>query len=145
MEDAIRRSNLELPAGRIESQQREFSVTSQTDLVRPAQFGEIVIKNVNGFPVKIRDVAQVEEGAADERSSVRLNGRQAISAGVIRQATANPLTLSQGVRDMIPKLKSRPAAGHHDRHRQRQLGLHRPLGQERLHDHRAKRSCWWRW
>ncbi len=106
VEDAITRSNLELPAGRIESQQREFSVTSQTDLVRPAQFGEIVIKNVNGFPVKIRDVAQVEEGAADERSSVRLNGRQAISAGVIRQATANPLTLSQGVRDMIPKLKS---------------------------------------
>ena len=106
VEDAIRRSNLELPAGRIESQQREFSVTSQTDLVRPAQFGEIVIKNVNGFPVKVRDVAQVEEGAADERSSVRLNGRQAISAGVIRQATANPLTLSQGVRDMIPKLKS---------------------------------------
>ncbi|HWI80533.1 efflux RND transporter permease subunit [Ramlibacter sp.] len=105
VEDAIRRSNLELPAGRIESQQREFSVTSQTDLVRPAQFAEIVIKNVNGFPVKIRDVAQVEEGAADERSSVRLNGRTAISAGVIRQATANPLTLAEGVRDMIPKLK----------------------------------------
>src|SRR5512133_3916515 len=106
VEYASTRSNLELPAGRIESQQREFSVTSQPDLVRPAQFGEIVIKSVNGFPVKIRDVAQVEEGAADERSSVRLNGRQAISAGVIRQATANPLTLSQGVRDMIPKLKS---------------------------------------
>jgi multidrug efflux pump len=106
VEDAVRRSNLELPAGRIESQQREFSVTSQTDLVRPAQFAEIVVKNVNGFPVKIRDVARVEEGAADERSSVRLNGRQAISAGVIRQATANPLTLSQGVREMIPKLKA---------------------------------------
>jgi multidrug efflux pump len=106
VEDAITRSNLELPAGRIESQQREFSVTSQTDLVRPAQFGQIVVKNVNGFPVKVRDVARVEEGAADERSSVRLNGRQAISAGVIRQATANPLTLSQGVREMIPKLKA---------------------------------------
>lgn len=106
VEDAIRRSNLELPAGRIESQQREFSVTSQTDLVRPAQFAEIVIRNVNGFPVKVRDVARVQEGAADERSSVRLNGRQAISAGVIRQATANPLTLSQGVRDMIPRLKA---------------------------------------
>jgi multidrug efflux pump len=106
VEDAIRRSNLELPAGRIESQQREFSVTSQTDLIKPAQFAEIVIRNVNGFPVKLRDVARVEEGAADERSSVRLNGRQAISAGVIRQATANPLTLSRDVREMIPKLKA---------------------------------------
>jgi multidrug efflux pump len=106
VEDAIRRSNLELPAGRIESQQREFSVTSQTDLFRPGQFAEIVIRNVNGFPVKIRDVARVQEGAADERSAVRLNGRPAISVGVIRQATANPLTLSQGVREMIPRLKA---------------------------------------
>ena len=106
VEDAIRRSNLELPAGRIESQQREFSVTSQTDLVRPAQFGEIVIKNVAGFPVKVRDVARVQEAAADERSRVRLNGKTAISAGVIRQATANPLDLSAGVREMIPKLKA---------------------------------------
>lgn len=105
IEDAVRRSNLEVPAGRIESQQREFSVTSQTDLVRPAQFADIVIRNVNGFPVRIRDVATVQEAAADERSNVRLNGRQAISAGVIRQATANPLTLSQGVREMIPRLK----------------------------------------
>jgi multidrug efflux pump len=105
VEDAIRRSNLELPAGRIESQQREFSVTSQTDLIKAAQFGDITIRNVNGFPIKIRDVAKVEEGAADDRSRVRLNGKASISAGVIRQATANPLELSKGVRDMMPRLQ----------------------------------------
>ncbi|MCW5233633.1 efflux RND transporter permease subunit [Verminephrobacter eiseniae] len=106
VEDAIRRSNLGLPAGRIESQQREFSVTSQTDLSTPAQFGAIVIRTVNGFPVRIRDVARVEEGPADERSRVRLNGRDAISVGVIRQATANPLEVSQGVRAMMPRLRA---------------------------------------
>ncbi|MDO9405796.1 MAG: efflux RND transporter permease subunit [Polaromonas sp.] len=106
VEDAIRRSNLELPAGRIESQQREFSVTSQTDLLRPAQFGDITIKNVNGFSVKVRDVARVQEGAADERTAVRLNGRSAVAVGVIRQATANPLDLSRGVQDAIPQLKN---------------------------------------
>ena len=111
VEDAIRRSNLEVPGGRIESQQREFSVTSQTDLLRPAQFGDIPIKNVNGFPVKIRDVARVQEAAADERSAVRLNGREAISAGVIRQATVNPLRLSDGVRAMLPKLQADLPAG----------------------------------
>lgn len=105
VEDAIRRSNLELPAGRIESQQREFSVTSQTDLAKPEQFGNIVIRSVNGFPVRLRDVARVQEAPADERSQVRLNGKLAIGAGVIRQATANPLSLSQGVRDMIPQLE----------------------------------------
>lgn len=106
VEDAIRRSNLELPAGRIESQQREFSVTSQTDLTRPEQFGAIVVKNVTGFAVRLRDVARVQEAAADERSTVRLNGKPAISAGVIRQATANPLTLAAGVREMLPRLKA---------------------------------------
>jgi multidrug efflux pump len=106
VEDAIRRSNLELPAGRIESSNREFSVSSQTDLARPGQFGDIVIRSVNGFPVKLRDVAQIREDAANDRSLVRLNGQPAISAGVIRQATANPLELSKGVRDMIPRLKA---------------------------------------
>ena len=105
VEDAIRRQNLELPAGRIESQQREFSVVSQTDLTTPAQFSDIVIKTVGGFSVRLRDVGRVEEGAADERSAVRLNGRPAISAGVIRQTTANPLELSKGVRDMLPRLQ----------------------------------------
>ena len=106
VEDAIRRNNLELPAGRIESQQREFSVTSQTDLKSAAQFSDIVVRTVNGFPVRIRDVARVEESAASDRSRVRLNGRDAISVGVIRQATANPLELSQGVRAMLPILKA---------------------------------------
>jgi multidrug efflux pump len=106
VEDAIRRNNLELPAGRIESSNREFSVSAQTDLNRAGQFGDIVIRNFNGFPVKLRDVAQVREGAASDRSTVRLNGQSAISAGVIRQATANPLELSAGVREMIPKLKA---------------------------------------
>ncbi|NMM77591.1 multidrug transporter AcrB [Acidovorax sp. SRB_14] len=106
VEDAIRRNNLELPAGRIESQQREFSVTSQTDLGQPGQFADIVLRTVNGFPVRLRDVARVEEGAASDRSKVRLNGREAISVGVIRQATANPLELSAGVRAMLPTLKA---------------------------------------
>jgi multidrug efflux pump len=110
-EDAIRRSNLEVPAGRIESTQREFSVTSQTDLSRPPQFSDIIIKNAAGFPVRIRDVGRVEEGAADERSGTRLNGRSAITAGVIRQATANPLDLSSDVRAMIPKLQADLPAG----------------------------------
>ena len=106
VEDALRRSNLEVPAGRIESTQREFSVTSQTDLSKPGQFSDIIIKNVNGFPVRMRDIARVEEAAADERSGIRLNGRVAVGAGVIRQATANPLELSKGVRALIPKLQA---------------------------------------
>lgn len=105
VEDALRKQNLEVPAGRIESQQREFSVTAQTDLVSPAQFGDIALKNASGYVVRLRDVARIEQAAASERSSVRLNGVPAVSMGVIRQATANPLEVADGVREVMPKIQ----------------------------------------
>jgi len=106
VEDAIRRANLEVPAGRIESSQREFNVTAATDLQRPEEFASVTIRNVNGLPVRIGDVARVVQGAQDERTSVRLNGRDSISVGVIRQATANPLELSAGVRALLDKVQT---------------------------------------
>ena len=105
VEDALRRSNVEVPAGRIESKFREFNVTAATDLQKPAEFRQVVIKAVNGMPIRIGDVARVEQGPLSERTSTRLNGREAITLGVIRNATANPLDLSAAVRQMIPKIK----------------------------------------
>jgi multidrug efflux pump len=105
VEDALRRSNVEVPAGRIESTLREFNVTAATDLQRPAEFRQVVIKNVNGIPIRIGDVARVEQGPQSERTATRLNGRDAITLGVIRNATANPLDLSAAIRAMIPRVK----------------------------------------
>ncbi len=105
VEDALRRQNLEVPAGRIESAQREFSVTARTDLNTVAQFNEISLKTVAGYTVRLRDVARVEEAAANERSRVRLNGVQSVSTGVIRNATANPLEVADGVRALMPQLQ----------------------------------------
>lgn len=105
VEDALRRSNVEVPAGRIESRLREFNVTASTDLQKPVEFRQVVIKSINGIPVRIGDVARVEQGPQSERTSTRLNGRDAITLGVIRNATANPLDLSSAVRGMIPKIK----------------------------------------
>ena len=106
VEDALRRSNLEVPAGRIESSQREFNVTAATDLQTPEQFRDIALRNVGGVPIRLGDVARVEQGPRDERSSVRLNGRDSISLGVIRQATANPLDLSTDVRRLLEKVRT---------------------------------------
>jgi multidrug efflux pump len=104
VEDALRKQNVEVPAGRIESSQREFSVVSQTDLTKPAEFENIIVRHVNGYPVRMKDVARVEVGPAAERSSVRFNGESAVSLGVIRQATANPLELAGYVKAELPKL-----------------------------------------
>ena len=106
VEESLRRNNVDVPAGRIESQKREFNVTASTDLQRPFEFAQVVIRTVNGVPVRIGDVGTVRQGPASERTATRLNGRDAITLGVVRNATANPLDLSADVRAMIPRIKA---------------------------------------
>ena len=111
VEDALRRGNVEIPSGRIESSNREFSVVSQSDLMRVNEFEDIAIRNTAGYTVRIKDVARVEVAPASERTIVRFNGKNAVSLGVIKQATANPLTLAKAVREVLPKLKAELPAG----------------------------------
>ncbi len=104
VEAALRRQNVEVPSGRIESQQREFTVLAETDLQTPAQFNELVIKEANGYLVRLSDVGRAELGALDERRIVRFNGKPAIALGVVKQATANPLEVSQEVNKVLPEI-----------------------------------------
>ncbi len=108
VEDALRRQNVEVPAGRIESRSREFSVVAKTDLIRPEEFAGIIVKQASdakgSYPVRIADLGRVELGAASERSMVRFNGKSAVALGVIKQATANPLDLSKALRAELPPL-----------------------------------------
>ncbi len=101
VEDALRRQNVEIPAGRIESRAREFSVLTQTDLATPPQFGAIVLRDSGGYAVRLRDVALVELAPASERIITRFNGEPSVSLGVIRQSTANALDLAKAVRAEI--------------------------------------------
>ncbi len=105
VEDALRRQNVEIPSGRIESNQREFTVVSRTDLQRASEFEKVIVKTVNNHTVRISDVARVVIAPQDERTLVRLNGRDAISVGIIKQATANPLILANAVRAQLPDIQ----------------------------------------
>jgi multidrug efflux pump len=104
VEDAIRRQNVEIPAGRIESVKREFNVLSQTDLATPDQFGAIIVKDAGGYQVRVRDVAKVEVAPVSERVITRFRGMPAISLGVVRQSTANTLDLAVAVRREIAEI-----------------------------------------
>ncbi len=104
VEDALRRQNVEIPAGRIESDKREFSVLSLTDLQTPQQFEAIVVREVSGYPVRIRDLGRVEVAPLEERVITRFMGSTSVTLGVIKQAVANPLELSQAVRKEIVEI-----------------------------------------
>jgi multidrug efflux pump len=104
VENALRSQNVELPAGRIESVDREFTVLSRTGLRTPTEFGRVRVKVTDGYQVRLREVARVELGAADERRVSTYNGGQAINVGVIKQAVANPLDVSQALREVLPEI-----------------------------------------
>ena len=105
VEAALLRQNLEIPSGRIESQQREFTVLAEADLRTPQQFDQITIAEVNGYAVRLRDVGRTELGAADERNLVRVNGNPAVGLGVVKQSTANTLDVSRAVKGQLDRLR----------------------------------------
>jgi multidrug efflux pump len=111
IEDALRKSNVEIPAGRVESQMREFNITTATDLRKPEEFADIVIRNVNGMAIRLSDVARIEQGPLAERFSVRYNGNESIALGVLRNSTANPLELSKAITAMMPRIKENLPSG----------------------------------
>ena len=106
IETAIRAQNVDVPGGRIESDTREFTVLTDTRLAEISEFEDIIVKRTQGYLVRLGDVARVEIGPEDERVIARQNGQPAIALGVVKQATANPLEVSQAVRDELPRIIS---------------------------------------
>jgi multidrug efflux pump len=105
VEDALRRQNVEIPAGRIESQQREFTVLLETDLNTPEQFNQLILDDSRGYLLRLSDVGYADIGAQNERSIVRYKGLPAVSMGVVKQATANPLDISDGLVAAMPDVR----------------------------------------
>lgn len=106
VENALRRENIEVPSGRIESAQREFTVLSETDLRTPAQFDQMIIREVNGYPVRLKDVGHAALGAEDERSGIRVDGSPAVGLGVVKQSTANLLDVARDIKAMLPEIQA---------------------------------------
>jgi len=105
VESAITARNVEIPAGRIESTRREFSVRSLGELKTPREFGEMVVTSQGGQVVKLKDVAHVELGPEDTRSIFRYNGIPAVAIGVVRQSKANLIDVAQRIREAIPGIQ----------------------------------------
>jgi multidrug efflux pump len=104
VEAALRLQNVQVPSGRIESRQREFTVLTETDLRTPEEFNNLIIRQVNNYPVRLRDVGFAELGAADDRNAVRVNGNPAVGVGVVKQSNANTLAVAKAVKSELPAL-----------------------------------------
>ncbi|HTN28088.1 MAG TPA: efflux RND transporter permease subunit [Burkholderiales bacterium] len=111
IESALRRQNVELPAGRIESSQREFTVLAEADFRTAEQFNAMIVTQSSGYPVRLRDVGVARLGALDERSIIRVNGNPAVGLGIVKQSTANTLSVAQAVKGELTRMQRDLPAG----------------------------------
>ena len=105
VEAALRRNNIELPAGEIESTRRLFNVRLDTRLRTVQEFRDIVVARIAGYPVPLSDIARVVRGVEDDQILVRANGAEAVGLSVARQSQANTVTISNRVRAEIEKMR----------------------------------------
>lgn len=105
IERALQRANLELPAGELESDARQLSVRLNSRLPTVDAFSNVVIERVGGYPIRLRDIATVVAGVAQDDTIVRNNGKTAVGLAVIRQSQSNTLAISEAVREEIDALQ----------------------------------------
>src|SRR5690606_34761482 len=99
VERALRAENVELPAGRIESKDRDFTLRVERGYRQPAQFAQLPLgKGADGYVVRLGDVATVELGPEERRSYLRSNGVPNVGLGIVRTSTANALDVVRAAR-----------------------------------------------
>ena len=104
VESAIRQGNVELPAGRVESDTREFTVRTDSRLTTAQEFRDLVVKRAGDYQIRLGEIADVQLGAEDEDSIVRADGREAVGLGVLRQPQANTIAVSDAVRLQLAEI-----------------------------------------
>ena len=106
VEQAIQTRSVEIPAGRIESERREFSVRYLGEMRTPEEFADLTVSNTGGRLVKLGDVARVEPGPEDERSVVRYSQQPGVFIGVVRQSKANVIEVAQAVHAELAQISA---------------------------------------
>lgn len=107
LEKAMRDNNLELPGGLIESKNTEFSVKVDATLKTVEAYANLIVKRTPTGVIRLSDVADIKEGAENDRSFVRFNGEKGFGLGVVKQSKANTIQISDEVHKRIKELKTK--------------------------------------
>ena len=102
---ALAQQNLEAPAGRVEQHGTERLVRVTGRITDPRQFGDVVVANRNGNPIRLRDIARVEEGTEEERSVALVDGTRAVSLDILKVSGANTVEVSDGVQEAVARIQ----------------------------------------
>lgn len=107
VETALRNENVELPAGRIESADRDFTLRVERNYVKPEDFAGIPLgKGADGYVVRMGDVAKIELASSERRAYYRSNGEPNIGLGIVKTSTANALDVAREARAEAERISS---------------------------------------
>jgi hydrophobe/amphiphile efflux-1 (HAE1) family protein len=109
---AVKSSNLLLPSGDLRTSTRDYNVFTNTQVDNVRALQDVVVAPPSATkmqPVRVSDVAQVEDGSADQYEIVRVNGQRGVYFRVLKQPGANTIAVVDAVRDAIPKLRGVPS------------------------------------
>ena len=105
IEQVLRSENVELPAGTLESEKRDFTVRMQRSYSSADDFRGLVLKSGNdGYLVRLGDVARIEVGVTEERSILRGNGIPMVGVGIVKQSKANTLSVARLAREEMARV-----------------------------------------
>ena len=102
--EALVRQNTDIPGGNVNTGQEELVLRTLGRYANPRDFDDLVIANVNGAPVRLRDVGRVEDGTKEQRSLSRLNGVPTVSLEIRRQSGANTIEVIDGIKRELPRV-----------------------------------------
>jgi multidrug efflux pump len=106
VEQALRTQNVELPAGRLESETQNVTLRVDRPFTTARDFESLVVgRGADGYLVRLGDVSRVEEGPENPYSAFRLNGEPAIGMGVVRQSGANTLAVAEAAKRLADEVR----------------------------------------
>ena len=106
VETALRTQNVELPAGRLESQQQNVTLRVDRPFATSESFTRLVVgRGQDGYLVRLGDVARVEQEAENPYSRFRLNGQSAVGMGIVRQSGANTLEVADAAKAAVAEME----------------------------------------
>ena len=104
LQRAIQSENVEIPGGRIVRGESELGIRTLGRIDAISQFGEIIVANVNGTPIRLSDVGRVEDSFAEPRTWNMIDGKQAVSLDVRRQSGTNTVKIIDAVKKKLEQI-----------------------------------------
>jgi len=104
VETALQRQNADVPGGNVTTNKEELTLRTLGRFTDARAFNDLVIANVNGAPVRLRDIGHVEDGTKEQRSLSRLNGVPTVTLDIRRQSGANTVEVIKGLKEALPRI-----------------------------------------